>query len=472
MKILAKQVFSPAALIAVLLILTVVLIAQNPFLKDLGGLSRWIEPTGLAYSAPACGSSSSMVTCSGSNAVVDFTWADEGNTVGVTCQTVEILAKKSNQSNYTQVQTGLPCSGTYRWTGAEKNKTYNYEIRYKTASYQGECTSWDTWTDGFNISSSCASYATYTRAYPYSYNETTCGYDLNELYSCTPDPSKPVVENGHLINGGTFDTPNCNQGAPAISISVVGSHGETATVGSNQTVNFPIVMGDPEFTWSSSGADSCSWSPAGWTGLSGVRSNIIYNPVDYTLTCVNSAGSTFGTVHITAIPPSSSSSSSSGGGSSSSSGNGGSSSSSGGSSSSSSSGGGRTCPAGSTLDVLNYGTACSANLGTCWTGLNQCQADFQNGAPYDWPLYWVQCTDQDPVRLPGSTCSSSSSSSSGGAWVPSTQCKDGADNDGDGKIDFPNDPGCASFNDNSEVNTPNWREIIPPSSWNLFQKWL
>ncbi len=34
------------------------------------------------------------------------------------------------------------------------------------------------------------------------------------------------------------------------------------------------------------------------------------------------------------------------------------------------------------------------------------------------------------------------------------QCADGIDNDGDGKIDFPTDPGCSSANDNDESNAP------------------
>ncbi len=33
------------------------------------------------------------------------------------------------------------------------------------------------------------------------------------------------------------------------------------------------------------------------------------------------------------------------------------------------------------------------------------------------------------------------------------QCNDGIDNDGDGLIDYPNDPGCSSATDNSEINT-------------------
>lgn len=32
------------------------------------------------------------------------------------------------------------------------------------------------------------------------------------------------------------------------------------------------------------------------------------------------------------------------------------------------------------------------------------------------------------------------------------QCNDGIDNDGDGRIDYPNDPGCVSYNDDSEFN--------------------
>jgi Ca2+-binding RTX toxin-like protein len=36
-----------------------------------------------------------------------------------------------------------------------------------------------------------------------------------------------------------------------------------------------------------------------------------------------------------------------------------------------------------------------------------------------------------------------------------TDCSDSLDNDGDGKTDFPNDPGCSSASDPSEVNAPN-----------------
>jgi hypothetical protein len=37
---------------------------------------------------------------------------------------------------------------------------------------------------------------------------------------------------------------------------------------------------------------------------------------------------------------------------------------------------------------------------------------------------------------------------------PAAQCSDGIDNDGDGLIDFPNDPGCINVDDNDEFNAP------------------
>lgn len=41
--------------------------------------------------------------------------------------------------------------------------------------------------------------------------------------------------------------------------------------------------------------------------------------------------------------------------------------------------------------------------------------------------------------------------------IPGPQCYDGQDNDGDGKIDYPQDPDCDSANDNSEASI-----IVPP----------
>ncbi|MBA2346716.1 MAG: hypothetical protein H0V81_00335 [Solirubrobacterales bacterium] len=55
---------------------------------------------------------------------------------------------------------------------------------------------------------------------------------------------------------------------------------------------------------------------------------------------------------------------------------------------------------------------------------------------------------------PGCSSASDNSEADSGSGAIA-QCSDGKDNDGDGKIDFPNDPGCSSASDNSEVDTAN-----------------
>jgi hypothetical protein len=46
---------------------------------------------------------------------------------------------------------------------------------------------------------------------------------------------------------------------------------------------------------------------------------------------------------------------------------------------------------------------------------------------------------------------------------PKNQCEDGLDNDGDGKIDYPADPGCASLTDNDETDL-----VQPPPTGNVY----
>jgi large repetitive protein len=60
---------------------------------------------------------------------------------------------------------------------------------------------------------------------------------------------------------------------------------------------------------------------------------------------------------------------------------------------------------------------------------------------------------EGPLFLDGAfTCTTGYACSGpvGSATCVVAQCNDGMDNNGDGKIDFPNDPGCTSRNDNSE----------------------
>ncbi len=52
------------------------------------------------------------------------------------------------------------------------------------------------------------------------------------------------------------------------------------------------------------------------------------------------------------------------------------------------------------------------------------------------------------------------------AAAPMPQCSDGKDNDGDGKVDYPADPGCVSTNDNDETN-PQVVVRLPSNSQSL-----
>ncbi len=72
----------------------------------------------------------------------------------------------------------------------------------------------------------------------------------------------------------------------------------------------------------------------------------------------------------------------------------------------------------------------------------------------------VVCTDSSTCG-PGLFCNPATGGGSG-MVCSLPQCSDGIDNDGDGKIDFPNDPGCATPNGNDETddcpNGPNCPE--------------
>jgi hypothetical protein len=50
----------------------------------------------------------------------------------------------------------------------------------------------------------------------------------------------------------------------------------------------------------------------------------------------------------------------------------------------------------------------------------------------------------------------------GGGGGAMAQCYDGRDNDGDGLIDYPNDPGCKSISDNEETDVVEVPEEVPP----------
>ena len=84
------------------------------------------------------------------------------------------------------------------------------------------------------------------------------------------------------------------------------------------------------------------------------------------------------------------------------------------------------------------------------------QANLTHNAATDFQPDWgrsetFQCSDgvdndgDGKIDFPADPgCTSAGDNSEG------TQCSDGVDNDGDGKVDYPTDPGCSGPNDNNE----------------------
>jgi hypothetical protein len=79
------------------------------------------------------------------------------------------------------------------------------------------------------------------------------------------------------------------------------------------------------------------------------------------------------------------------------------------------------------------------------------------------PSHWLCSGGTSTNNATGSTSWTWSCQGSNGgstalcseAFTPSPECSDGIDNDGDRKIDYPNDPGCSSLSDNSEIERSN-----------------
>jgi hypothetical protein len=72
-----------------------------------------------------------------------------------------------------------------------------------------------------------------------------------------------------------------------------------------------------------------------------------------------------------------------------------------------------------------------------------------NGSGNFGPLYSSRTYQ---VTLYGNNCSDSANAYVSVNQQQTYQCSDGYDNDGDGRIDYPNDPGCYSYQDNDEYN--------------------
>ena len=92
--------------------------------------SNFVEKIGEGFMASACGSSGAPVTCSGSSPNVAFNWvADNPDFAGGNSVAISI-------TGIGVIASGLPIpSGSYIWTGGASNTTYNYSITYHSADF-------------------------------------------------------------------------------------------------------------------------------------------------------------------------------------------------------------------------------------------------------------------------------------------------------------------------------------------------
>lgn len=107
-----------------------------------------------------------------------------------------------------------------------------------------------------------------------------------------------------------------------------------------------------------------------------------------------------------------------------------------------------------------YSDTCTASNG--WSGSKAVSGTQSTGALNADTTYTLTCTGPNgsanasaTVTLtsvpPGSTCNDPNATNNGAvATCTYAQCHDGVDNDGDGLIDYPADPGCANATDDSE----------------------
>lgn len=159
---------------------------------------QWTQDAGTGITVPACGSSSASVTCSGDEPSVNFTWASSGDTAKVQCETARIETTIAGNPAVV-ILDDLPCSGSATWTDGASGTSYNYEVRYQTAIVAATCIESDP------ESGTCIRWATETRTYPR--DELVCTAGDPESGTCFE--WKAVTNKGHLINSGSFTTPNC-----------------------------------------------------------------------------------------------------------------------------------------------------------------------------------------------------------------------------------------------------------------------
>ena len=189
--------------------------------------SKFIEKVGEGFMASACGSSGAPVTCSGSSPNVAFNWvADNPDFAGGNSVAISI-------TGIGVIASGLPVpSGSYTWTGGASNTTYNYSITYHSADF------------GSN----------------------------------------------HLLNSGTFSTPNC---APATGTIqgykvLMPGNNQTAVPPANETVT---LSNSANTLYKASTDFSSTQGQRNWYYLESNGNQMVYDLLDDPLTGYDTSNS-------------------------------------------------------------------------------------------------------------------------------------------------------------------------------------
>ncbi|MDP3762564.1 MAG: hypothetical protein Q8Q97_00635 [bacterium] len=359
--------------------------------------SKFIEQVGDGLIAPACGSSDTSVTCSGSSPLVTINWTDDWSPAGGSYDACFRISPGSviNTSNMAMINAGNSTGGgvtqSYTWTGAPNNTGYPYDP-------------------------GIANNTQYTYEVNLAPNGGTSGAG-----NCS-NPTHGIIGDigaGASAPAGTFTTPNCVADQPPVANAKISKDGTTYTdsIIATQGVPTTIFLGandssDPDGwthpTQGVSNGGKCEWNsdlnqgaptfeqtinnPASPSACNISLGTLTFNdaPGTYTyqvlkITDKQSAASNIDTVQVTVTP---------------------------------------LCPAG---QVKPYATCQS---GSC-VSVNACG---------------VTSCASDSFCKPGDGL---------------TQCTDGIDNDSDGKVDHadsllrgsnPTDPGCSSVSDDDETD--------------------
>lgn len=244
-KFLSKKIVIPAVIFfGGLLVASGVLILSNftsVKLSIASQSSQWTQETGAGISVPACGSSTTGITCQAGASSVKFSWADSSGSYppAPTGDTYSYCSEVNITVNGSVIASNLPCNGTYTWHPVANNADFSYVI------------------------------ATTHIVVPDDSGGSSSGY--------------VAIPGGHEIASGSFTTPAC---APVFDFSISNEGNKSVAQGSSVTniVTATLLSGTTQpVSFSASGLP---------TGATASFSPASCSPTCSTVMTINTLGST------------------------------------------------------------------------------------------------------------------------------------------------------------------------------------